>query len=329
MPVTIIILIVIVLFVLVFFLKGFKIVPQAQTMVIERLGKYHRTLQSGINIIWPIFDKPRTILWRTSKKIQGDSVLTPTVATKWIDLREQVYDYPKQNVITKDNVNIEIDALLYFQITDPMKAVYEIADFPNAIEKLTQTTLRNVLGELELDESLTSRDTINSRLRQILDEATDKWGVKVNRVELKDITPPAAIREQMEKQMRAERDRRAAILIAEGEKQSKILEAEGFRAAEISKAEGEKQSEILKAEGNAQATIQRANAEAEAVRIVTDAFTDKSEATKYLIAMRYIDTLGTMVSGKDNKVVYMPYEATSVLSSLGSMKELFEGTKLR
>lgn len=323
MPVFAIIMLVIVLFVLIFFLKGFKIVPQAQTMVIERLGKYHRTLQSGINLIWPLFDKPRAILWRTSKKVQGDNKLTATIETKWIDLREQVYDYPKQNVITKDNVNIEIDALLYFQITDPMKAVYEVADFPNAIEKLTQTTLRNVLGELELDESLTSRDTINSRLRQILDEATDKWGVKVNRVELKDINPPIEIREQMEKQMRAERDRRAAILIAEGEKQSKILEAEGFRTAEISKAEGEKQSAILKAEGAAQATVQRANAEAEAVRIVTDAFPDKSEATKYLIAMRYIDTLGSMVTGKDNKVVYMPYEATGVLSSLGGMKELF------
>ncbi|MBQ0070345.1 MAG: paraslipin, partial [Spirochaetales bacterium] len=242
-------------------------------------------------------------------------------------LREQVYDYPKQNVITKDNVNIEIDALLYFQITDPMRAVYEVADLPNAIEKLTQTTLRNVIGELELDESLSSRDTINSKLTKILDEATDKWGVKVNRVELKDITPPKEIRETMEKQMRAERDRRAAILLAEGEKQSKILEAEGFKASEVNKAEGEKSAAILRAQGEADAKIAKANAEAEAIRVVTEAFGDKAEASKYLVAMRYIDTLSQMVEGKDNKVVYMPYEATGVLSSLGGMKDLFKEGK--
>lgn len=322
----IIITIAVVALILIFLIKGFKIVPQSETMVIERLGKYNRTLSSGINIIWPIFDKPRAILWRTSQKTHGDD-LTPTVLTRWIDLREQVYDYPKQNVITKDNVNIEIDALLYFQITDPMKAVYEIADLPNAIEKLTQTTLRNVLGELELDESLTSRDTINSKLTSILDEATDKWGVKVNRVELKDINPPKEIREQMEKQMRAEREKRAAILIAEGEKQTKILDAEGVRTAEVNRAEGDKQAAILRAEGEAESRIRIANAEAEAVKIVSSAFPDQKSATEYLVAMKYIDALTTMTEGDKSKVVYMPYEASGVLSSLGSMKDLFEGLK--
>ena len=256
--------------------------------------------------------------------IQGENKITPTKKVSKIDLREQVYDYPKQNVITKDNVNIEIDALLYFQITDPMRAVYEVADLPNAIEKLTQTTLRNVIGELELDESLSSRDTINSKLTKILDEATDKWGVKVNRVELKDITPPKEIRETMEKQMRAERDRRAAILMAEGDKQSKILEAEGFRESEVNKAQGKKDAAVLMAEGEAEAKIKRAEAEAESIRIVTEAFGNPEDARNYLVAMKYIDTLGSMVTGKDNKVVYMPYEATGVLSSLGTMKELFQ-----
>jgi regulator of protease activity HflC (stomatin/prohibitin superfamily) len=300
-------------FILLSLLKGLKIVPQAQTMVVERLGKYHRTLESGVTVIWPFIDKPRTIPWRTSVTGQKGEKIVRLVDTKWIDLREQVYDYPKQNVITKDNVNVEIDALLYFQITDPMKSVYEIANLPMAIEKLTQTALRNVLGELELDQSLTSRDTVNAKLTQILDEATDKWGVKVNRVELQDINPPQEIREQMEKQMRAERDRRAAILIAEGQKQAQILEAEGF-----------KESAIKRAEGEAEARIKRANAEAEAVKLLKGVFGSDSTYTQYLVAMRYIDTLGEMVKGKDNKVIYMPYEATGVLSSLGGIKELLK-----
>lgn len=293
------------------------IVSQSETMVIERLGKYARTLGSGINIIIPLIEKPRAILWRTSAPVAED-VMTPTRKVTRIDLREQVYDYPKQSVITKDNVNIEIDALLYFQITDPVKAVYEIADLPNAIEKLTQTTLRNVIGELELDESLSSRDTINGRLTKILDEATDKWGVKVNRVELKDIMPPLEIRETMEKQMRAERDRRAAILLAEGEKQSRILEAEGYRESEISRAEGERQAAVLRAEGEAEAKVRRAQAEAESIRAIADTFGSPEEAKNYLVAVKYIETLAQMGEGSESKVMYMPYEATGVLGALGA-----------
>ena len=323
----IVILVLLLILVIFIIIKGFVIISQGETMVIERLGRYSRILKSGINILIPFIEKPRSILWRTSAKVRGDNVITPTEKVSKIDLREQVYDYPKQNVITKDNVNIEIDALLYFQVTDPMRAVYEVADLPNAIEKLTQTTLRNVIGELELDESLSSRDTINGKLTKILDEATDKWGVKVNRVELKDITPPKEIRETMEKQMRAERDRRAAILLAEGDKQSKILEAEGFKESAINKAQGEKEANILKAEGEAEAKVKRAEADRESIRIVTEAFGNSEDARNYLIAMKYIETLSTMVDGKDNKVVYMPYEATGVLSSLGSMKDLFQGGK--
>jgi len=313
-------------FVVLFVLLGVRIIQQAETMVIERLGKYHKTLKSGINIILPIFDKAREIDWRYIKTdLAGKSIIVQHKIGR-IDLRETVYDFPRQNVITKDNVVIEINAILYFQVTDPVKAVYEIANLPDAIEKLTQTTLRNVVGEMDLDHTLSSRDTINSKLRAILDEATDKWGVKVTRIELQDINPPNDIRQAMEKQMRAERDKRAAILTAEGGKQAKILEAEGTRQSDINQAEGNKKAKVLHAEGEAEAKVKVAQAEAEAINIITEAVVKaKGDPTKYLIAIKYIDTLREMVSGEGNKVIYMPYEATGVLSSLGGIKEIFSG----
>jgi regulator of protease activity HflC (stomatin/prohibitin superfamily) len=311
------------LFVLIFAVAGFKIVQQSEVVIIERLGKYSRTLNSGINIIWPIIDKPRDITWRYVVEGMDEQKHIRFKQKSKIDLRETVYDFPKQNVITKDNVNIQINALLYFQIMDPVKSIYEIENLPDAIEKLTQTTLRNVIGELELDESLSSRDTINTKLRSILDDATNKWGVKVNRVELQDISPPADIMEAMEKQMRAERDRRALVLEAEGQKSAKILEAEGFKESEIKKAEGEKQSDILRAEGTAQARIKIADAESEAIKLISQAVDTKNgDPINYLIAMKYIETLKEMVSGEDNKTIYMPFEATGVLSSLGGIKEM-------
>jgi regulator of protease activity HflC (stomatin/prohibitin superfamily) len=266
-------------------------------------------------------DRPRSTLWR-------DGVGGRLSYKSSIDLRETVYEFPKQNVITKDNVVTEINAILYFQIIDPVKAVYEISNLPDAIEKLTQTTLRNVIGELELDQTLTSRDTINGKLRTVLDEATHKWGVKVSRVELQDINPPDHIREAMEKQMQAERSKRATILEAEGKKASQVLQAEGLKTAEIEKAEGEKQAKILIAEGEAQARIRTAQGEAEAIQKITQAISSsKGDPVNYLIAVRYIDKLGEMVSGKDNKVIYMPYEATGILSSVGGIKELLTTTK--
>jgi len=321
-----VIIIFVTIFVLFFVSSGIKIIQQAETMVIERLGKYNRTLDSGINIIIPIFDKPRSIFWRYRVTNESGEDVTTTRLQKQIDLREQVFDFPRQNVITKDNVTIEIDAMLYFQITDPVKSTYEIANLPNAIEKLTQTTLRNVMGELALDECLVSRDVINTKLRGILDEATDKWGVKVNRVELQDITPPDDIQKAMEQQMRAERDRRAKILEAEGNKKSAILEAEGVKESEINKAEGEKQAAILRAEGEAEARIKVADAEREAIASITEAVkVTKGDPANYLIAVRYIETLREMVSGKDNKVIYLPYEATGVLSSIGGIKDMLSG----
>ena len=324
MSTPLIILAIIALAIVVLISKGILIVPQSETQVIERLGRYDRTLQSGLNIIMPFVDRPREICTRISYQAPNGKTYAIIKTTKKIDLREQVYDFPKQSVITKDNVVTEINALLYFQIMDPVKAVYEIDNLPNAIEKLTQTTLRNVVGELELDESLTSRDIINSKLRTVLDEATNKWGVKVNRVELQDITPPDSVRDAMEQQMQAERSRRAEILRAEGEKQSAILQSEGEKQSVINQAEAKKQEQILKAQGEAEAKILQADAEAKAIRMVADAVSQsQTDPASYLLATKYIATLKDMVSGKNGKTVYIPYEATGMLGSLGSIKEIF------
>ncbi|MCL2132660.1 MAG: SPFH/Band 7/PHB domain protein [Lentimicrobiaceae bacterium] len=312
--------------VIAFVSAGIRIVQQSETVLIERLGKYSKTLSAGINIIIPVIDRPRSIIWRFVKDGYDGRMYVVKREVNKIDLRETVYDFPKQNVITKDNVVTEINAILYFQIIDPVKAVYEIANLPDAIEKLTQTTLRNVIGDMNLDETLTSRDTINSKLRNVLDDASHKWGVKVNRVELQDINPPHDIRDAMEKQMRAERDKRAKILTAEAEKQSQILNSEGLKEAAINKAEGEKRSQILRAEGEAEARIRIAKGESEAISLITEAI-KKGDPVNYLVAIRYIDTLKEMVSGKDNKMIYMPYEATGVLSSIGGIKDLLAQQK--
>ncbi len=301
--------------VVIYILRGIKIVSQSETMIVERLGKYNRTLNAGINIVLPIIEQAKEVIVRRQNGRLDSS--------NRIDMREQVYDFNKQSVITKDNVMTEINALLYFQIVDPMKATYEIQNLPVAIEKLTQTTLRNVVGEMELDETLTSRDTINSKLRNVLDDATNKWGVKVNRVELQDITPPESIRRTMELQMQAERNRRAEILKAEGEKQAQILNSEGEKQAEINAAEAEKQANILKAEGEARAKVLQAEAEAAAIRNVAEAVADRgADPVNYLLAVKYIETLKEVAGGQQNKTVYLPYEASNLLGSLGGIKEL-------
>lgn len=303
---------------------GVKVVPQSETRVIERLGRFHSVLNPGLNFIIPFIDKPKTIYTRRVETTVGGRYLVRNTVTSVIDLREQVYDFPSQQVITRDNVTTEINALLYFQITDPKKAVYEIDNLPNALEKLTQTSLRNVIGELELDQTLTSRDTINSRLQVILDDVTNKWGVKVNRVELQDITPPRSVREAMEKQMQAERNRRAEILNAEGQKTSVILLSEGDKQSQINQATAVKEAEILRAEGEARAKVLTAQAEAEAIMRVAEAIkSSNTDPATYMLAMKYIDTLREMTTGKDNKTVYIPYEASSVLSSIGAIKDIF------
>ena len=315
--------------------KGVIIVQQQETVIIERLGQFTKLLPPGLHWIMPIVETPRPIKKVDKVRLADGRVYSQERDSVRIDLRETVYDFPRQNVITKDNVTISINALLYFQIIDAKRAVYSIENLPEAIEKLTQTNLRNLVGQLALDETLVSRDIINDKLRDILDKATDKWGVKVNRVELQDIIPPASIQQAMEKEKKAEQDRRATILEAEGIKKSAILTAEGEKLAAINKAEGqkqaeilkaeaEKQAEILKAEGIAQARIIEANAEQEAIARIVGALADKGKPDQYLIAMKYLETLSNITKGENNKVVYMPYEATGILSSVDGIKQMFD-----
>ncbi|BCS84282.1 MULTISPECIES: SPFH domain-containing protein [Prevotella] len=292
------------------------IIPQSETKIIERLGKYFATLKPGINIIIPFIDRSKAMVSMSNGRY---------IYTNTIDLREQVYDFDRQNVITKDNIQMQINALLYFQIVDPFKAAYEINNLPNAIEKLTQTTLRNIIGDMELDQTLTSRDTINTRLRGVLDDATNKWGIKVNRVELQDITPPESVLQAMEKQMQAERNKRATILTSEGDKQAQILQSEGDKAAMINRAEADKQQAILRAEGDANARIKKAEAEAVAIQKITDAVGKSSNPANYLLAQKYIQMLQDVADGDKTKTVFLPYEATNLMGSIGGIKELFKG----
>lgn len=310
------------LFLVTVLLKSVYLVKQAEAIIIERLGKYERTLTPGIHFVIPFVENTRSVLWSYVREVDGTRYYRYTANLTRIDLRESVYDFPKQNVITKDNVTMEINALLYYQITDPKAAVYEVNNLPEAIEKLTQTTLRNVIGSLDLDESLVSRDQINEKLRLILDEATDKWGVKVNRVELQEVNPPKDIRIAMEKQMRAERDRRASILVAEGSKRSAILEAEGVQESQILRAEGDARSSELRAEGEANARLKIAQAEAKAIEMVRQAI-PAGDPLPYMIATQYIKALPEMMQGKDDKMIIVPYEASSFVGSLASVKKIF------
>lgn len=296
----VIVLIVIIVFGFIIAGSTIKIVSQATVKIIERLGKYHKTAHSGLNIIVPFIDKVRAT----------------------IDLREQVLDIQPQDVITMDNVTMQVNCVVYFQITDPVKTVYEISNLKWGLEQLTQSALRAVMGELDLDRSLAEREYINTKLRTSLDAATDKWGVKVMRVEVKDISPPEDIQRTMEKQMTAERNRRAAILEAEGAKQSAILRAEGNKQAAIVNAEGDKQAAILEAEGIAQARVKVADAEKEAIQRISTALMQKdTDPAQYLIAVRYLESLKE-IADNTNKLVFMPYESTGILSSLGGIKEL-------
>ena len=315
MSVTFYVLLALVVCALILVKNSLVIIPQSETKVIERLGKYHATLNPGINIIIPFIDRAKVIVTQNKGRY---------TYTNCIDLREQVIDFDKQNVITKDNVQTQINALLYYQIADPFKAVYEINNLPNALEKLTQTTLRNIIGELELDQTLTSRDTINTKLRAVLDDATNKWGIKVNRVELQDITPPESVLSAMEKQMQAERTKRATILTSEGQKAAAILKSEGEKAAIINKAEADKEMAILNAEGEAQARIRKAEAEAIAIAKIAEVVGQSTNPANYLIAQKYIQTLEDIASGDKTKTVYLPYEATGVMSSIGGIKDLFK-----
>ena len=294
-----------------FFRRALFIVPQSQAVVIERLGKFSRVAYSGLNILIPGIESQRRIHYRvTQYDREGRQVGTQLMATPWIDMREKVLDFASQSVITKDNVVMSIDAVLYYRINDPVKVIYEVANFAEAIEKLTQTTLRNVVGELTLDETLASREVINTRLRATLDEVAERWGVQITRVELQDISPPEDIRDTMELQMTAERKKRAAILTAEGEKEAAILKAEGVA-----------QAHVREAEGLAEARLKIAQAEAEALERIRQAV-GTDQAVSYLIAMKYLESLENIADGQATKV-FLPFEASGVLGSLGSMREIW------
>jgi regulator of protease activity HflC (stomatin/prohibitin superfamily) len=282
--VLVIVLVIVAAFVLVVLFRSIRIIPQANAGVVERLGKYHKTLLPGLNILVPFIDRVRPLL----------------------DMREQVVSFPPQPVITEDNLVVSIDTVVYFQVTDARAATYEIANYLGAVEQLTTTTLRNVVGGLNLEEALTSRDNINGQLRVVLDEATGKWGIRVGRVELKAIDPPLSIQDSMEKQMRAERDRRAVILTAEGTKQSAILNAEGAR-----------QAAILEAEGDAKAQVLRAQGEAEAITTVFNAI-HAGDPSADLLAYQYLQTLPKIAAGDANTMWIIPSELTEALKGISA-----------
>jgi len=278
----IVLLAIVVIFVLVILFRSIRIIPQASAGVVERLGKYHKTLNPGLNILVPFIDRVRPL----------------------IDMREQVVSFPPQPVITEDNLVVSIDTVVFFQVTDARAATYEIANYLGAVEQLTTTTLRNVVGGLNLEEALTSRDNINGQLRVVLDESTGKWGIRVGRVELKAIDPPVSIQDSMEKQMRAERDKRAQILTAEGTKQAAILSAEGARQAAILEAEGDAKAQVLRAEG-----------EAEAIATVFGAI-HAGDPSADLLAYQYLQTLPKLAEGDSNKMWIIPSELTEALKGI-------------
>ncbi|MDH2433401.1 paraslipin [Pokkaliibacter sp. MBI-7] len=295
---------------MVILIKGLRIVQQSEAVVIERLGSYHKTLEPGVNWIVPFVDLPRAI---KVKRYMGEHAAAIMVETSRIDRRETVLDFPGQSVITTDNVSVMINGVLYYQIIDPQRAVYQVENLIQSIEVLAKTTLRSEIGKMELDKLFESRQEINASLETVLDEAANKWGVKVTRVEIQDIQIPDEIQDAMRKQMTAERERRAVVRRAEGERQAAIETAEGERQAAILRAQGEREASILTAEGQQQA-----------INLLTEALgsdVDKSKVIGYLIAKDYLNTLPQIA--KDGERVFLPYEASATLGSLGMISELF------
>lgn len=312
--------------------KTVRVVPQSTVMMVERLGRFHKLADSGLHILVPFIDKPRGVYW---------TGIPPGLFS--IDMREQFLDMPLQSAITRDNVQIVVDAVVYWQITNPIKSVYEVVDLMGGIMQLTVTGMRSVIGDMELDQCLSSREEINDKLRVIVDEATDKWGVKVLRIDVKNINPPNDVRVTMEKQMTAERNRRALVLQAEGERQAAITRADGEKQAAIVMAEGNKTSAILRAEGAAQARMLTSGAEAEAIARITEGMahagskndterevnttTDRTapdlrNPAQYLITARYIEGLKDMAKSENAKVVFMPVQTSRVLGSPGAIREM-------
>jgi regulator of protease activity HflC (stomatin/prohibitin superfamily) len=316
----------IVAIVLVLVLIGFsvKIVGQAEVLVVERLGRFDRIARSGLNLLIPFIERPRAIDVRYLEAGPNNTQKLIQSATTRIDLREQVLNFPSQPVITKDNATIAIDAVLYYRIADPQKATYAIQNLPYALETLTRTTLRNIVGEMELDQTLGSRDVINQRMREVIEEASIGWGVDVTRVELQSIEPPRDIQQSMELQMRAERERRASVTNAEAFKRAAILESEGQREAQVRKAEGERDASVLRAQGMAEARLAIAEAEATALARIGAALPE-GQAAMYLLGLKYLEALPQLTQGKGT-TIFLPAEASGVMGALGGLRELLSAT---
>ncbi|HEX6250687.1 MAG TPA: SPFH domain-containing protein [Gemmatimonadaceae bacterium] len=300
--------------------SALKVIGQAEVMVIERLGRFNRVARSGLNILIPFVERPKSIDVRYFESDVTGLKRISAGSTNRIDLREQVLNFPSQPVITKDNVTIDIDAVLYYRVADPQKATYSIQNLPYALETLTRTTLRNIVGDMELDSTLASRDVINRRMREVIEDASIGWGVDVTRVELQAIEPPHDIQQSMELQMRAERERRAAVTTAEAGKRAAILEAEGVRESQIRRAEGEKEASVLRAQGLAEARLAMANAEAETLKRLSESLPE-SQAAMYLLGMKYLEALPRLTEGKGS-TIFLPAEASGVMGALGGLREL-------
>ena len=301
-------------------IRSIRIVGQAEVMLVERLGTFNRLARSGLNFVIPLYERAKTIDVRYFEAdVNGVKKVTVGSTTR-IDLREQVLNFPSQPVITKDNVTIDIDAVLYYRIADPYKAAYTVQNLPYALETLTRTTLRNIVGEMELDQTLASRDAINQRMRETVEEASIGWGVDITRVELQAIEPPRDIQQSMELVMRAERERRAAVTNAEAYKRAAILESEGQRESQVRKAEGEKEAAILRAQGQAEARLAMAEAEAEALRRIAAAL-PPGEASTYLLGIKYLEALPRLAEGSGS-TIFLPSEASGVMSALGGLRAL-------
>ncbi|MFL5577666.1 MAG: SPFH domain-containing protein [Gemmatimonadaceae bacterium] len=304
--------------------SSIKIVGQAEVMVIERLGRFHRLARSGFNLLIPFVERPRPIDVRYFEADMTGVKKVTSGSTTRIDLREQVLNFPSQPVITKDNVTIDIDAVIYYRIADPQKATYAIQNLPYALETLTRTTLRNIVGDIELDQTLASRDMINQKMREVIEEASIGWGVDVTRVELQSIEPPRDIQQSMELQMRAERERRAAVTNAEAGKRAAILEAEGVREAQVRRAEGERDAAVLRAQGLAEARLAMAQAESETIRRITGALPD-GDAAMYLLGLKYLEALPKITEGAGT-TIFLPAEATGVMGTIGALRQLLSAS---
>ena len=310
--------------VLAILVRSVKIIGQAEVIVVERLGRFHRVARSGLNLLIPFIERPRHLDVRYLETDVSGVRRVSSGSTSRIDLREQVLNFPSQPVITKDNVTIDIDAVLYYRVADPQKATYSVQNLPYALETLTRTTLRQIVGEMELDATLASREQINKRMREVIEEASIGWGVDVTRVELQAIEPPTDIQQAMELQMRAERERRAAVTAAEAGKRAAILEAEGVREAQVRRAEGEREAAILRAQGQAEARLTTAQAEAEALQRIA-ASLPEGQAAMYLLGQKYLESLPALTQGKGS-TVFLPVEAAGVMGVLGSLREVLKAS---